>query len=55
MARGWGEGKTPLRNFRCDDQMWFTAKAIAQAEGRTLTEVLVTFLEGYIAEHHETR
>jgi hypothetical protein len=40
-------GKTPLRNIRVAEGLWKAAQAKAAAEGRTLTEVIVTYLRRY--------
>lgn len=40
-------GKTKLRNIRVVDEVWLPAMAKARAEGRTLTEVIVTYLRRY--------
>jgi hypothetical protein len=42
-------GKTPLRNVRVPDGLWAAAKARAAAEGRTITDVIVTALHRYVA------
>jgi len=42
-------GKTPLRNFRIAEDLWKAAQAKAAAEGRTLTEVVVSYLRRYAA------
>lgn len=42
-------GKTPVRNLRVVDEVWLPALAKARAEGRTLTEVIVTYLRRYIS------
>lgn len=40
-------GKTPLRNIRVSTPIWEAAKARAKTEGRTLTDVLVSYLKEY--------
>lgn len=40
-------GKTPVRNLRVPDEIWETALANARAEGRTITEVITTYLKRY--------
>lgn len=40
-------GKTKLRNFRANDDVWEPALARAHAEGTDLTKVLVAFLKEY--------
>jgi hypothetical protein len=41
--------KTPLRNLRVPDDLWDAAKAKAEAEGRTMTDVLTAALRRYVA------
>lgn len=43
-------GRTPVRNLRVADERWLPALAKAEAEGRTLTEVIDGFLGKYAAE-----
>ena len=43
MARG-----TPLRNVRVDDDLWQAAKAKAEAEGTTLTAVILEALRRFV-------
>lgn len=40
-------GRTPVRNLRVPDERWLPALAKAEAEGRTLTEVIDGFLGEY--------
>jgi hypothetical protein len=40
-------GRTPVRNLRVPDERWLPALAKAEAEGRTLTEVIDGFLADY--------
>jgi hypothetical protein len=40
-------GRTPVRNLRVPDERWLPALAKAEAEGRTLTEVIDGFLGDY--------
>jgi predicted DNA-binding protein len=40
--------KTPLRSFRIPDDVYVAAKAKAEAEGRTLSDVVRALLEGYL-------
>jgi hypothetical protein len=40
-------GKTPLRNIRVAEDLWNAAKEKAEAEGRTLTGVIVDYLRRY--------
>jgi hypothetical protein len=42
-------GKTPLRNIRVAEDLWKAAQAKAEAEGRTLTGVIVDYLRRYIS------
>lgn len=42
--------KTPLRNVRVSDELWDAAKRKAEAEGTTLTAVIVRALEQYTAQ-----
>ena len=42
-------GKTPVRNLRVPSSIWKAAKEKAEAEGRTLTDVLVAYLKRYIS------
>lgn len=41
-------GQTRARNVRVPDGLWAAAKAKATAEGRTITDVIVTALHRYI-------
>lgn len=43
-------GRTPVRNLRVPDERWLPALAKAEAEGRTLTEVIDGFLCEYAGE-----
>lgn len=43
-------GRTPVRNLRVADERWLPALAKAEAEGRTLTEVIDGFLGEYAGE-----
>jgi hypothetical protein len=43
-------GRTPVRNLRVPDERWLPALAKAEAEGRTLTEVIDGFLGEYANE-----
>ena len=42
-------GKTPVRNLRVPEHIWRPALDKAKAEGRTLTEVITTYLRRYIS------
>ena len=41
--------KTPVRGVRVEDGLWRAAQAKAEAEGRTLTGVIVDYLRRYVA------
>jgi hypothetical protein len=41
-------GETKLRNVRVPDELWSAAMAEAKAEGRTLTDVIVSDLHRYV-------
>lgn len=43
MSRG-----TPLRNFRCDDELWAAAQDKAEAEGRDVSTVLRELLSKWV-------
>jgi hypothetical protein len=38
-----------IRSVRVSDQVWAKAKAKAKAEGKTVSEVIVDFLKGYVS------
>jgi predicted HicB family RNase H-like nuclease len=40
--------KTPHRTIRIDDALWSAAQAAAEAEGKTLTEVIRAALTRYV-------
>jgi len=40
-------GKTPNRNVRVPDEIWQGAQQRAAAEGRTLSDVIVSYLRRY--------
>lgn len=40
---------TTLRNVRIPDELWEAAKTKAEAEGRTVSELLRTYLERWVA------
>jgi hypothetical protein len=42
-------GKTPVRNLRVPEHIWGPALDKAKAEGRSLTEVITTYLRRYIS------
>ncbi|MGW6008645.1 hypothetical protein [Streptomyces sp. NPDC055210] len=42
-------GKTPVRNVRVPDGLWNAAKSKAAAEGRTITDVIVSALHRYVS------
>lgn len=48
-------GKTPLRNIRVPDELWNAAKTEAQAEGRSLTDVIVSDLHRYVNRRRRER
>lgn len=37
-----------IRSVRVSDQLWVKAKAKAKAEGKTVSEVIVDFLKGFV-------
>lgn len=39
--------KTPVHSLRVDDDIWRAAQSKAEAEGRTLTSVIVAYLKRY--------
>jgi hypothetical protein len=41
--------KTPVRGIRVEDGLWRAAQAKAEAEGRTLTGVIVAYLKRYVS------
>jgi NRPS condensation-like uncharacterized protein len=47
-------GETPIRNVRVPDGVWNAVKAKAKAEGRTITDVVVTALHRYAATPAKT-
>jgi len=47
-------GETPIRNVRVPDGVWEAVKAKAAAEGRTITDVVVTALHRYAATPPKT-
>ncbi|WP_175427993.1 hypothetical protein [Rhodococcus pyridinivorans] len=42
--------KTPIRTLRVDPELWDAAKAKAQAEGTTVSEVLIQALRQYTGQ-----
>ena len=42
-------GKTPNRTLRVPEDIWRAAQEAAADQGRTLTEVIVTYLKRYVA------
>jgi hypothetical protein len=42
-------GETPSRNVRVPDEIWKAAQEKAAAQGRTMTEVIVSYLRRYVA------
>jgi hypothetical protein len=41
--------KTPVHSLRVDGDLWRAAQAKAEAEGRTLTGVIVAYLKRYVS------
>ena len=41
--------RQPIRTVRVPDEVWEAAKAKAEAEGRTVSEVILAALRRYIA------
>lgn len=37
-----------IRSVRVSDQLWAKAKAKAKAQGKTVSEVIVDFLKGFV-------
>ena len=48
-------GQTPLRNIRVPDDLWSAAMAEAKAEGRSLTDVIVSDLHRYVNRRQRER
>lgn len=48
-------GKTVVRKFRTDDELWSAAMAEAKREGRTLTDVIVSDLHRYVNRRRRER
>lgn len=48
-------GKTPVRKVRADGDLWAAAMAEAKAEGRTLTDVIVSDLHRYVTRRRRER
>jgi hypothetical protein len=48
-------GETKLRNVRVPDELWSAAMAEAKAEGRTLTDVIVSDLHRYVNRRRRER
>lgn len=48
-------GKTPLRNVRVPDELWDAAMTEARAEGRSLTDVIVSDLHRYVNRRRRER
>ena len=44
-----GSKLNPVRSVRCSDAAWDAAKARADAEGVTMSDVLVLIIEGWAA------
>ena len=47
-------GKTPLRAIRVADDIWQAAQSRAEAEGTTVTAVVVASLKRYGSKHRTT-
>ena len=41
---------TPLRRFRCPDDLWAQASERARAEGTSVSEVVVAYLRRYVGQ-----
>jgi hypothetical protein len=41
--------KTPVRGLRVDEDLWRAAQDKAEAEGRTMTAVIVAYLKRYVS------
>lgn len=41
--------RTPVRGLRVEESLWRAAQEKAKAEGRTLTDVLVSYLKRYVS------
>lgn len=48
-------GKTPIRGIRVPDDLWAAAKEEAAAEGRSLTDVIVSDLHRYVTRRRRER
>lgn len=48
-------GKTPLKNIRVPQDLWDAAKEEAAAEGRTLTDVILSDLHRYVTRRRRER
>jgi len=44
---------TPTRAFRCPDHLWKAAQDLAKSEGKSVTSLLVGWMEEYVATKHE--
>jgi len=42
--------KTPVRTFRIPDEVWIAAKAKADREGRTMTDVVLELLTDWVGQ-----
>ncbi len=47
--------KTPVHSLRVDDDIWRAAQAKAEAEGRTVTGVIVAYLKRYVSTPPRTK
>ena len=43
---------TPVRNVRVPDDLWNAAKAAAEEQGRTVTDVITAALRRFVARHN---
>jgi Arc-like DNA binding domain len=48
-------GKTPQRNVRVPDAVWQRAKARAEKEGRSISDVLRECLDEYTGKYDQNR
>jgi hypothetical protein len=48
-------GKTPLKNIRVPQDLWDAAKEEAAAEGRSLTDVILSDLHRYVTRRRRER
>ena len=43
---------TPVRNVRVPDDLWNAAKAAAEEQGRTVTDVITAALRRFVERHN---